>query len=90
MLILSYLDRHPCVDCGETDPLVLDFDHRDAETKRANVSELVRYASLSVIEYEISKCDVRCANCHRRKTAFERETWLVRLLRDRVVDDSVS
>jgi Stc1 domain len=66
--IREYLIEHPCVDCGESDPTVLDFDHlRD---KRANMSTLVRYGlSWKAIEAEIAKCEVRCANCHRRRTA---------------------
>ena len=67
--ILSYLLAHPCVDCGETDPLVLDFDHRDPATKSNEVSRIVYYRPWRVVLEEIEKCDVRCANCHRRKTA---------------------
>jgi hypothetical protein len=65
--VLEYLRTHPCVDCGETNPNVLDFDHlRD---KRANVSELAhRAVSWNLLLAEIEKCEVRCANCHRRKT----------------------
>ncbi|SRR6266542_2329354 len=62
--------RIACVDCGETNPLLLDFDHlRD---KRANVSQLVQSGlSWSRIKAEIDKCVIRCANCHARKTARE-------------------
>ena len=66
--ILNFLTTHPCIDCGEKDPIVLDFDHiRD---KIAPVSSIVKNNfSQKKLAEEISKCVVRCANCHRRKTA---------------------
>lgn len=67
--LVAYLLEHPCVDCGESDILVLDFDHRDPGTKRMAVGSLVRYGSWALLEAEIAKCDVRCANDHRRRTA---------------------
>jgi hypothetical protein len=69
--IRVYLKDHPCIDCGESDPDVLDFDHR--RDKLANISRLVHSAvSWRLIEIEIAKCEVRCANCHRRRTARHR------------------
>ena len=67
-MLLDYLRAHPCVDCGESDPVVLEFDHlRD---NSANVTTLVvRRVAWSVILEEIAKCEVVCANCHRRRTA---------------------
>ncbi len=68
--MFGYLTEHPCVDCGELDPIVLDFDH--ARDKSANVSDLVASrASIEDVRKEIEKCAVRCANCHRRRTVFQ-------------------
>ena len=68
-LIFEYLRTHPCVDCGETDPLILEFDHRDRNTKRSEVARLAGSKRWKVVRAEIDKCDVRCGNCHRKRTA---------------------
>ena len=71
--VFAYLSAHPCVSCGETDPVVLEFHHRG--DKDNEVSRLMgRGASLDALKAEIAKCDVVCANCHRRITATER-SW---------------
>lgn len=64
--IVNYFLTHPCIDCGRQDPQVLEFDHRG--DKSYDVSTLTTY-SLETLISEIAKCDVRCANCHRRRTA---------------------
>ncbi len=91
-LMVAYLLAHPCVDCGETDPIKLDFDHRDPAEKKGNVSELAMRKPWRLVLVEVAKCDVRCANCHLRRTArqfnwrklFRRPlvegTWLARAL----------
>ena len=71
-VIWDYLFNHPCIDCGETDPIVLEFDHRKSSTKILGVSQMAGNGRpLSDIKEEIIKCQVLCANCHRRKTAKE-------------------
>lgn len=70
--LVQYLLSHPCVDCGESDPVVLEFDHVRGEKKNI-ISKMIRTYNWSIIEEEIAKCDIRCANCHRRKTAKQFE-----------------
>lgn len=63
-----YLESHPCVDCGETDSEVLTFDHVRGK-KLGNLSDMVKHSwGLTTIFDEIAKCEVRCANCHLKKT----------------------
>jgi hypothetical protein len=72
---LEFLRTHPCVDCGQTDPILLDFDHIDPSTKTAAVSNLIRCAyGLARIKAEIERCVVRCVKCHRNRTA-EQFSW---------------
>jgi hypothetical protein len=73
--IIAYLLKHPCVDCGEADIMVLDFDHVRGK-KRLAVSLMV-YSDCrwNTIFTEIKKCDVRCANCHRRRTAKQFKSY---------------
>lgn len=71
--IIKFLSTHPCVDCGEKDPIVLDFDHQ--HSKAFNISfGIHRGYSIDRIVKEIAKCEVVCANCHRRRTAIQ-ENW---------------
>lgn len=67
--VYALLQQSKCVDCGDSRWQVLEFGHvRGA--KRLGISEMIRCGhSLDVLEEEIDKCDVRCANCHRLKTA---------------------
>jgi hypothetical protein len=66
----EYLASARCADCGIQDFAVLEFDHRDPSLKRDDISHLVRQAvSWKRILDEMAKCDVVCANCHRRRTA---------------------
>ena len=65
--LVTFLRAHPCVDCGETDPIVLEFDHlRD---KKFSISEGLQGRRWQDVLDEIAKCQVVCANCHRRRTA---------------------
>lgn len=67
--LFDYLRANPCVDCGNPDLRVLDFDHVRG-VKEFCVSDAVRAGTpLDEIIAEIAKCEVRCANCHRIVTA---------------------
>ncbi|SRR6266568_7150535 len=66
--VTAYLAEHPCVDCGERDLEVLDFDHVRGK-KTAAVSAFIRGGySLAKLVAEVELCEVRCANDHRRIT----------------------
>src|SRR5215472_557689 len=60
--VTEHLAARSCVDCGESDIIVLEFDHVRG-VKSGDISSLIRKsASLSTIQLELSKCDIRCAN----------------------------
>ncbi len=67
--LFEFVQTQKCVDCGETDPIVLEFDHRNPADKFDNVSDLIRRGTWKRVQKEIDKCDMVCANCHRRRTA---------------------
>jgi len=73
VLLFEYLREHPCVDCGETNPALLEFDHlRDKEN---DVSVMVWNGwSWEAILDEIEKCEVRCVRCHWIVT-LKRRNW---------------
>lgn len=70
-LVYEYLLEHPCVDCGEGDPVVLEFDHLPEFEKSREIGRMIGSGTWSwkAIEKEIQKCEVVCANCHKRRTS---------------------
>ena len=56
-----------CKQCGENHPGCLDFHHRDPSEKELDICQMVQSGwSKRTILKEIEKCDVLCANCHRK------------------------
>ncbi len=79
--VWEYLLQHPCIDCGEKDPVVLEFDHvRGEKTKR--IASVCQSYSIPKISEEIAKCEVRCANCHRRRHAKEQGFFRLLAMRE--------
>ena len=72
--LLEYLSSHPCVDCGNNDIRVLEFDHLPGTTKLKDISALLSYTRATLVA-EIAKCQVLCANCHRIKTFERAGSW---------------
>lgn len=72
-IVLEHLKTHPCVDCGEDDLSVLEFDHVRGE-KRDHISRLANGAGEWKLRQEMEKCEVRCCNCHRKAT-LQRAGW---------------
>ena len=77
--IYEYLLQNPCVDCGEARPECLEFDHVDRATKSGAIGELLANGARHKVYEEIKKCVVRCANCHKVRTAeqFGWYSWYV-------------
>jgi len=61
-VLLEY--RTPCVECGESDPCVIDFHHVDPSKKSFSIGR--KRNSIPLIIKEIEKCVCLCANCHRK------------------------
>ena len=57
--VYEFLLAHPCDECGEVDPVVLEFNHRDPTSKSANLSDMIANGvSLAALSAETAKCDV--------------------------------
>ncbi len=69
--ILEYKKRG-CSTCGESYPECLDFHHRDPKQKEFNIGLMASVISLDRIIKEVEKCDLVCANCHRKLHSSER------------------
>lgn len=61
----------PCADCGVSyPPYVMDFDH--IGDKKFNIGSAKNKYSKKLIQKEILKCEIVCANCHRERAHKQR------------------
>ena len=76
MFVRGLKMSNSCVECFESHPDVLEFDHVEPSTKNTDVSYMAQHAySLKTIEEEIAKCILLCANCHRKRTALQKDWY---------------
>lgn len=76
-IVANILIKNKCMDCGNKDPVVLDFDHRNPENKIAEICTLVLKGKKQALLLEIPKCDIVCRNCHRIRTFNQFNQWKV-------------
>jgi hypothetical protein len=70
--LFDFYKNNKCIDCGNSNPIVLELDHKDDVRKTSTISNMIHSGiSWKKIEEEISKCEVRCANCHRIRTSIQ-------------------
>lgn len=73
--LIAWLKTKSCVDCGNTDFRVFEFDHKDRSQKQFNISNQNGKISFDQLMKEIKKCDVVCANCHRIRTCEQMDYY---------------
>jgi hypothetical protein len=72
--ITAYKVERGCYICKEGDPVCLDLHHRDPQQKELNPANMWnRGWGPPRVAAELAKCDVICANCHRKLHRKERE-----------------
>lgn len=63
----AYKKTLKCGRCGESHYACLEFHHKDKEDKGINPAHMARNGySIKRMKMEFAKCEVLCANCHRK------------------------
>lgn len=74
--IIKYLNENPCVECGYSNIVALEFDHIKRKGKNNNIGVLVNNGvKIKKIKKELKKCQVLCSNCHSIKTNRENNSY---------------
>jgi hypothetical protein len=69
----AYKESKGCHDCEVRYPhYILEFDHRPEKKKVDIVYRVLKKYGREAAWQEVSKCDVVCSNCHKKRT-YERE-----------------
>lgn len=86
LFLAEFYESHPCVDCGETDITVLDFDHLLEKNFGINKA-LADAMPIEKIQAELQNGEVRCSNCHRKITAERTRNWRWRFKNGLSIDE---
>jgi hypothetical protein len=72
--IQRYKENLQCERCPESHPACLDFHHKDPKEKDIEISLIAVRKGWAIkrIMEEIEKCEILCANCHRKEHATTR------------------
>lgn len=75
----KWMEAKGCSQCGYSNPLALELDHRTPADKSFavfdnNHTNLRSKQRHKVVTNEIRKCDILCANCHKIKTKTMKDT----------------
>lgn len=63
-----------CKNCSEDDPDILTCHHRNPDEKKFNLCSAWGNIAWELIEIELKKCDLLCANCHMKTHANENQS----------------
>lgn len=70
--LIDYMKDKSCSVCNEADIRVLEFDHLDRRTKFFSIARAITDGlEWSKILDEMEKCQVLCANCHKKRTSVQ-------------------
>ena len=76
--INEYKVQRGCKRCKIIDSRVLDFHHKNDQTKLFTIGGFRRSVGFDRIQREVKKCEVVCANCHRILHAETRRSALIK------------
>ena len=64
-LINEYKALHSCIQCGEKNPILLVFHHKNMKEKENGIAVMASSSfSTEKLINEMKKCEILCFNCH--------------------------
>lgn len=79
--VWEILKRASCMVCGFSNPLALEFDHKNPKTKKFPISTMLNAGyQIEDLKAEVDKCRILCANCHAIRTAHQFGNWKLTLM----------
>ena len=78
-VVAKIKEDYVCADCKVKYPYyVWEFDHTE-DNKEGNISWMITFSSMEEILNEVKKCEVVCANCHKKRTYSRKENKTYRI-----------